>query len=140
MRKKHVPELIFVGGSACFLGFDHHRKISCFLSYFSTRARMGRELCVTYNKIGNHIFRLFIGNKKALALRYSARRGLSGTLKHASGIGMGLVGQKGFTFKVNSRGTRKSEILHETPNPLKPISPKSTYLPTPNLVHFAVKS
>lgn len=38
------------------------------------------------------------------------------------------------------RGNRKCEILHETPNPLKPISPKSTYLPTPNLVHFGVKS
>ena len=50
-----------------------------------TRAHVQRELCVTYNKIGNHIFRLFIGNKKALALRYSARRGLSGTLKHSSG-------------------------------------------------------
>ena len=64
MRKKHVPELIFVGGSASFLGFDHHGKISCFLSYFSTRARMGRELCVTYNKIGNHIFDFLLETKK----------------------------------------------------------------------------
>ena len=29
-----------------------------------------------------------------------------------------------------TRGSRKCEILHHTPNPLKPISPKSTYLPT----------
>ena len=43
-----------------------------------------------------------------------------------------------FYGTVSTRGRRKCEILHDTPNPLKPISPKSTYLPTPNLGNFLV--
>ena len=44
-----------------------------------------------------------------------------------------------YFFGCRSGGVRKSEIGNHPPNRLKPVFPKSTYLPTPNLVHFGVK-
>ena len=76
----------------------------------------------------------------------SCRHGAMGVvhLVVVHGPGHGVVFRNSIRMFVErfprTRGSRKCEILHHTPNPLKPISPKSTYLPTPNLVHFGVKS
>ena len=75
----------------------------------------------------------------------SCRHGAIGVvhLVVVHGPGHGIihgVDFSGIGISMFVQGDRKSEILHQSPNPLKPISPKSTYLPTPNLVHFAVKS